>query len=118
MSTLIEDVGAVLATAAPAGGIWYGVNTLEQAQYPYVVYTRIVSSTNNTLAGPTDLQNTRIQVDVFGLTIAETSVLEAAVEAAMAAAPFASIQLSQQDSYESAVKAFRCSADFSVWATN
>lgn len=118
MTTLIEDVQAVLAPLA-SGGSWYAVNTAEPPTYPYITFMRIVSVSNYTFAGPTDLQNTRVQVDVVSRSISEAQAIETAVEAAMAAASaFASVQISQQDIYEPDVKAYRCSADFSVWSTH
>lgn len=118
MTTLIEQVQAVLSPLA-AGGSWYAANTQEPSVYPYIVFLRIVSTTNNTLAGPTDLQNTRIQIDVYSHLISEAAAIEAAVEAAMSAASvFGSVQLSQQDTYEAEVQAFRCSSDYSVWSVN
>ena len=118
MATLIEQLQTTLAPLA-AGGCWYAVNTQEPAVYPYIVFLRIVSTTNNALGGPSDLQNTRIQVDVFSNRIGEANSIELAVEQAMTAATlFGSVQISQQDTYEAEVKAFRSSADFSIWSVN
>ena len=118
MATLTEQLQSTLSPLA-AGGSWYGINTTEPPVYPYIIFNRIVSSTNNTLSGPSNLQNTRVQVDVFSLRQSDASAIELAVEQAMTAATaFGSIQISQQDTYEAEVKAFRCSADFSVWSVN
>lgn len=117
MTTLIEDVQAVLNPLA-AGGASYGANTAEPPVYPYIVWQRIVSTSNNTLAGPSDMQNTRIQIDIYALKVSDMSALELAVEAAMLAAAFKNIPLSSQDMFEPAVRAYRCSKDYSVWSTN
>lgn len=117
MTTLIQDILALLAPIA-AGGAWYAVNSAEPPTYPFIVWQRVVSTTNNNLSGASDLQNTRIQVDVFSRQISEANTLAASVVSAMAASSIKNVQLSSQDFYEDAVKAYRVSIDFSVWATN
>ena len=118
MATLIEQLQSTLSPLA-AGGCWYAINTAEPPVYPYIVFMRIVSTTNVALGGPSNLQNTRFQVDVYSRQISEASSVELAVEQAMNAATlFSSVQISQQDTYESEVKAYRCSADFSVFSVN
>jgi hypothetical protein len=118
--TLATQLQAVLAPAV-AGGAFYGENTLEGGEatvYPYVTYLRVSSPTNNTLGGPTDLQNTRVQVDLYSDTAAGLDAAQPAVLAAMAGAPFTSLQLTSQDAFESAIRVYRRSFDFSVWSTN
>ncbi len=117
MSALIQDVAAALGTLA-AGGAWYAVNTAEPPTYPYITFQRIVSTTNNTFDGATDLQNTRVQIDVYSRLISEAATIAKSIESAMSTASFACVQISAQDMYEAEVKAFRCSADYSVWSTN
>lgn len=117
MSTLIEDIQSVLNPLA-AGGSWYAVNTSEPPAYPYIVWQRIVSTANNNLRGPSDLQNTRIQVDLYCLKVSDMADLEVAVEAAMRSAVFTNLPLSSVDMYEPEIRAYRCSKDFSVWSTN
>ena len=117
LAALIQ--AALLPTVA--GGVFYGINSLEvneQIVFPYIVWIKISSSTNNTLAGPTDMQNTRVQVDVFADAVSALDPATAAINAAMAAAPFQSVQLTSQDAYEGEVRAFRRSLDFSVWSTS
>lgn len=118
MTTLVQDLEAALDPVA-AGGAWYQVNTTEPPVFPFIVFTRIVSSTNNNLEGPSDLQNTRVQVDLFTLKASEVESLSDAIDAAMTA-QFGnrSIQISSQDLYEDPVKAFRVLREYSVWATN
>lgn len=117
MTTLIEQVQATIAPIV-SGGAWYGVNTTEPPVYPYAVFLRIVSPTNVTLQGPSDVQNTIFQIDIFSRTVAEGQALEAALEAAMNTAPFSSVQIDQRDGYEPEVKAFRFTGDYSVWSSN
>lgn len=121
MTTLVQDINAALLTLAPAGGVWNAINTSEPAEaavVPYVVFLRIVSTTNNTLSGASDLQNTRVQIDVFDRTYSSAAALADQIASTMAAAFPTCIQISSFDQYEPAVKAFRVSADFSVWSKN
>ena len=123
MTTLIEDLQAILDPLAP-GGAWYGVNTTEPLAQdangiqPFIVWQRIVSTTHNTLIGPSDLQNTRIQIDIYAPRIADAVAISAAVQAAFAASSLQFFQLSSQDLYEEPVRLFRLMQDFSIWAVN
>ena len=117
-TTLLQDLQAAL-NPVTAGGAWFQINTAEPPTFPYIVYSRVVSPTNNTFAGPSDLQNTRVQIDLFSLKASEVESLCLAIDAAMQAQfGSRSIQISDQDLYEDAVKAFRVLRDYSVWATN
>lgn len=120
-TTLVQDVYTALKTLAPAGGVWNSINTSEPAELaavPYVVFMRVVSTTNNTLSGPSDLQNTRVQIDVFDRTYSSAAALADQIASAMATTFPTCIQISTFDQYEPAVKAYRVSADFSVWSKN
>lgn len=118
MTTLVQDINAALVALVPAGGVWNAVNTAEPAVFPYVVFLRVISTSNNSLGGPSDLQNTRIQVDVIDRQYSSAAGLARQVQAALLAAFATCIPLSSFDVYEDAIKAFRVSADFSIWATN
>lgn len=118
MTVLIQDVQALLAALAPAGGVWYGINTAQPPVYPYIVWQRIASSPTVALGGPTDLQNTRVQVDLYSRQLSEVAALESAVEAAFAASAITNVPLSSQDLYEPDVRAYRVLKEFSVWARN
>ena len=118
MTTLLEDVEALLATTSPAGGVSYAINTAQPPVYPYIVWQRIVSTPNVSLKGPSDLQNTRIQVDVYARRISDADTLQKLIAAAFAGWSVQNVPLSDQDMYEPDVKAFRISSDWSVWATN
>lgn len=120
MPTLVEQIQSVLNPVV-AGGSFYAVNTLEMNEntvFPYATFLFVSSSTNNTFSGATDLQNTRVQVDVYSDTVQGLLVASAASAAAMSAAPFSNVQLTSQDGYEDQVRAYRRSLDFSVWSTN
>lgn len=120
MTTLMQDLQAVLNPVL-AGKAFYAVNTLEMNEntvFPYLTFLFISSSTNNTLAGATDMQNTRVQVDVYSDSPSGLSAAAAAVLRAMAASAITNVQLTSQDGYEDQVRVFRRSIDFSVWSTN
>ena len=118
MTTLVEDIQTLLSTLAPAGGVWYGNNTTEPPTYPFIVWQRVVSSPNVGLGGPSDQQNTRIQVDIFSTRIQEATAIETALEAVFAATSIVNVPLSSQDMYEDTIRAFRVSKDYSVWSVN
>lgn len=119
MSTLLEDVTALLKTLpGVTGGVWYGVNENQPPQYPFIVWTKIVSPVNMNLSGPSDLQNTRVQVDIFARRAIEADAIGTALEAALAAWSVTNVPLSSQDFYEPEPRAFRVSRDISVWARN
>lgn len=117
MSSLIEDVVAVLAAQiAPAGKVWYGTNTTEPPVYPYITLLRIINGTNITFDGPSDTQDTRMQIDVISTRIGEADVIAKAVQVAMLAA-FVIGDINQQDfPLDPEVRAFRISQDFTIWS--
>lgn len=117
MSTLIEDVQAVLEPLA-GGGAWYGACTLQPPPYPYIVFQRVFSAASVALGGPSDLQNTRFQIDVYSRSVQQVDAIGAAIDAAFAANPITNVPLGTQDFYEDDTKAHRVSKDFSIWATN
>ncbi len=114
--TLLESVQAVLQPLA-AGGCWYQVNESQPPATPFIVFSRIPSAENNTLQGASDLQNTRVQVDVYSRAVDELLTLGAAVKAAMTAAAFTNVLLASRDLYEADTKLRRTSFEYSVWST-
>jgi hypothetical protein len=118
MSTLVEDLYALLVTLAPAGGVWPHVNTSQAIVYPYITFMRVVSTDNVSHGGPSNTQNTRFQIDTFSQTMAGLVALDNALNAALAAWSVQNVPISSQDLYEDSVKAFRTTRDVSVWATN
>lgn len=117
-SVLLQDIQALLITLAPAGGVFYGLNTTEPPAYPYIVWQRIASTANVALGGSSAMQNTRIQVDIMSRTIAEVASIETALEAAFAASSIVNVPISSQDIYEDLVRAFHVMKEYSIWATN
>lgn len=122
MTTMVQDIDAALKTLLPAGGVYVSVNTGESGKYPYIVFQRVVSSDNVGLSGPSNVQNARIQVDVFDRTYSGAEALAAQARAVLLSTfssfPRACVPLTSFDVYEELVKAHRVSADYSIWATN
>ena len=116
-SALFQDLYALL-NPITAGGAWYIVNTQEPPTYPYIVFQRVSSGANVTFDGASDLQNSRIQIDIWSRQISEAVSIENAVENAMAAWPTSNVQLDSSDTYDDTVRAFRIIKDYSVWSTN
>lgn len=116
--TLPEQLQAVLAPVAQ-GGAWYAEAAADvDKSSPYIVWQLVVSTTNNNLSGPSDLQNTRVQIDVWAPRFADAYALGKSVAQAMQAAPFTAIQISTQPVYDDVVKLHRNILDFSCWSTN
>jgi hypothetical protein len=117
MSALIEDLQALLNPLA-AGGAFYALNTTEPPTYPYIVFQRVASDANVALGGPSVLQNTRVQVDVYSLRIAEASAIGKAVDAAFAAWSVQNVPGVLQDLTDDTTRSYRTSRDYSIWAVN
>ena len=83
---------------------------------PYIVYQRVVRVIYNNLQRPSNLQNTRVQIDVYAKTYSAAQQLASAVSLVMQAAPFINLQISDQDFYEMQVRLHRVSLDYSIWA--
>lgn len=127
MTTLLEDLQAALTACVPIGKAWPIVNTSEAPATelvgsetvvaPYIVWQRIVSTDNVNLQGPSNVQNTHLQVDIFAPRLADAEAVREAVDAALLAlAPTTRvISLTSQDLYEESVKLYRIVREFSVW---
>lgn len=118
MTTLVQDLNAALVALAPAGGVFNAANTAGQPVYPYIVFLRVVSTANVSLGGPSDLQNTRFQIDVFDLAYGNGAALAERVKQALLTAFPTCVPISAFDVYEDLIQAYRVSADYSIWSTN
>lgn len=108
-----EIIQAALAPCA-TGGAHQDIAP-QGTQAPYIVWTEIVSATNNSLDGASNIQNARVQVDVYAKTQADRRTAANAVKTAMAAIASQNVQISSQNQYEPDVKLFRAILDYSVW---
>jgi len=114
----MEQVQAILNPLAP-GGAWVMVNTAQlnaNTVFPYIIHQFITSSTNNVLQGATDLQNTRVQIDVFSDQASSMQAVANAVIEAMANSGLTNILLTSNDQYESEVRVYRRMLDYSIWS--
>ena len=109
-----EQLQAVLAPLV--GGSSFPNLAAQEAVPPYIVYQRIVSITHNNLLGPSDLQNTRVQIDAYAKTYAQAQQIASDIRLAMQTAGFTNLQISEQDFFETEVRLHRVSLDYSIWA--
>lgn len=118
MATFLEAVQALLDPLAPAGS-FYGINPTEPLALDgddiagFIVWQRVVSTDEVTLAGPTEQQQTVIQVDFFAPRIATADAMKKAADAALAS--LRAVPLTSQDIYEEPVRLWRISRDYSIW---
>jgi hypothetical protein len=119
MTTLVEAFVAAITNggAAPVGGIWPVVNTKEPPVYPYAVYQRVLSQENVSLGGSSNLQQTRLQLDVYARTYSEALLAVNAIDAALFADPLTVIALTAQDLPDFETRAYRVVREYSVWST-
>ena len=111
---ILEQMQAVLAPLV--AGRSYPNLAAQDAVAPYLVYQRIVSPTLNTLQGASDLQNTRVQIDAYAKTYSAVQILATQVRAAMQAAGFVNLQITEQDFLEIDARLHRVSLDYSIWS--
>ena len=111
---ILEQLQAVLGPLV--GGSSFPNLAAQEALPPYIVYQRIVSITHNNLQGPSDLQNTRVQIDAYAKTYAHVQQIAAQVRQAMQGAGFINLQISEQDFFETEVRLHRVSLDYSIWS--
>lgn len=85
---------------------------------PYLTYSRVVSieqSTLDTNGGTGNINETRLQVDVWAGSYGAAQATASAVKAALKGWALQNIVLSENDDYESDTKLHRVSIDVSVW---
>jgi hypothetical protein len=111
----IDDRIQVLLNPLASGGAFQDI-AIQGAVTPYIVWMMVTSTTNNSLAGASDVQNTRLQIDCYAATQASRKALADSVVTALAAADFQNVQLTSQNLYEQDVKLFRALLEFSVWS--
>ena len=84
--TLIEQLHTAVAPRA-TGGAWYSTNEADVNstgdRFPFITVQRVVSTPNVGLGGPSDLQNTRVQIDIHARTMAEIAALQLQVQDVM-----------------------------------
>lgn len=112
LQTSLQALLAPLAT----GGAW-NQRAAQNTVAPYIVWQRVISSTNNSTTGASNVQNTRVQIDAYAKDYASVDALSSAIEAAVAASGINGLKLTEQDFFEDDTKLYRISQDFSLWTT-
>ena len=108
-----QDLFAALAGVA--GGRVFPNVAPNNVQKPYVVYARVSSAPENTLADGAPIENTRLQVDCFDTTYAAAVVLAEAVKTAIKSSAITNVLLLEQDQFEPEALLHRVILDFSIW---
>lgn len=97
-----------------AGGVW-NLRAAQNTNPPYIAWQRVISTTNNSLRGASDVQNTRVQIDAYATSYTAADALGSAIEAAVVG--IGAIKISEQDFFEDDTRLYRVSQDFSLWTT-
>lgn len=118
MTVLIQDVQTLLLTLAPAGGVWYGLNTTQPPAYPYLVHFRAPSPANVGLRGVSALQNTRWQISIYAIKLIDAVAIEVALEAAFVGWSAINTPLMSWDAVDPDTKAIRIVKEYSIWSAN
>lgn len=116
-STLMQQLWQALRPLA-AGGAWPGRNTSEPAVLPYITFLRIISSSNMTLEGPTDMQGTRVQIDCFSDRYTQAAALADAVSATLLARFVVGSIDAQDFPSDPSTYLFRTSTDYMLWSVD
>ena len=103
------------ALSGVAGGRVFPNIAPSNVQKPYVVYARVSSAPENTLADGAPIENTRLQVDCFDTTYAAAVALAETVKAAIKSSAITHVLLLEQDQFEPEALLHRVILDFSIW---
>ena len=76
--SLQTTLQAALAGIA-AGGAW-NLRAAQNTSPPYIAWQRVISTTNNSLRGASDVQNTRVQIDAYATSYTAADALGAAMD--------------------------------------
>jgi hypothetical protein len=116
-STLMDQVWRALSPLA-SGGAWPGRYTIEPPVYPYITFFRVVTSAEITFDGPTDVQSTRIQIDVMARRYADADRLARQVTSTMVGGFVVGALDSQDFPPDPDTDAYRISTDVTVWSAD
>ena len=104
------------AVALLVGARVYPVKLEQDTEFPAITYQRISGGQQYSLTAYSNLENPRIQIDVWGLKYSDVKALAAKVKTAMeGATTFRATLLTDIDLYEDDVEIYRVSQDWSVW---
>lgn len=113
---MTQQLAALLTGATDAGAAVYPVIAPDLVAKPYIVYQRVSVNSENVLSGNSGLVNSRVQIDVYATTFAQVVTIAAQIDALMAGWSVQNVSVLSQDGYEDAVKLFRITTDYSIWA--
>ena len=105
------------ALSGLASGKVYPLVAPEKVVAPYIVYSRISSTPENTLDGGSTIVLVRIQVDTYANTYSACKNLAESVRVAMEGGVVKSTMQTDQDLFEPDLKVYRISQDYYVWQT-
>lgn len=109
--SILTDIQS--AISALVSGRCYPLIAPEKPAVPYAVYFQVANAPEVTIENTIPVENTRIQVDIFAKTYAESQALAAQIRTAMLT--LGAIPLLSVDLYEQDVKLYRVAQDFSIW---
>ena len=108
-----QDLFAALAGVA--GGRVFPNVAPNNVQKPYLVYARVSSAPENTLADGAPIENPRLQVDCFDTTYAAAVALAETVKDAVKSSAITHVLLLEQDQFAPEALLHRVILDFSIW---
>lgn len=116
---MIFQEALVTAVSPALSGRFYDHIAPQNTGKPYGVYQEIASPTENTLSDGVPIQQSIIQIDIYGEKYKDVidagKAVEDAISAAIAAGTLNGIQRSRRSQYESEVKLRRLIYEFSFW---
>lgn len=113
--TIQEQLQAILG--AGTGVPVFPIVADQNAEYPHITYQRITSTNENVMEGNGNppISQCLMQIDVWAKTYAQAQSLSDSITAAMLAWLVQNIQVSSRDLFESDVRIYRMSMDYSIW---
>lgn len=101
--------------ATSAGDNVYAFLLPESATYPAITYQRISNVPVNSLAGRSNLDQVRVQVDCWAETYDAAKTLAGEVRTAMAAAGYKGLLITDADDFDQDARIYRVTMDFYCW---
>lgn len=113
---IYSHLSTTTAITAVVGTRIYPYWLPDQAKYPAISYFRVSGGQQNTLSGYSNLENPRIQFDVWAESYKQAKEIRSAVHSVMSqATAFQSLLIDDSDIYEDDIAVYRVSMDFSCW---
>lgn len=103
------------ALSSLASGKVYPLVAPEKITAPYIVYSRISSTPENTLDGGATIDLVRIQVDTYANTYSAVKSLAESVRSALEGSAAKATLQTDQDLFEPDLKVYRISQDYYCW---